>query len=130
MQAIKTIRKGDLDDQLKSQLKVGDRRKASRVSRQFDVRCKFKKTEANLFGINVGEGGLRVFSNIPLPRNTRINLTLNFGNGVGDIKTVGKVVWQRRFSPTKSFIYGVKFIEIEPRDQEKIFRLVMTEGKG
>ncbi|WP_176329898.1 PilZ domain-containing protein [Thioflexithrix psekupsensis] len=78
--------------------------------------------------LNIGLGGLRVYSDEPLHMGERLEIELFFADNTTLTCTV-KVVWIKPLNETEMAHYdvGLEFIDIEAHDLRKLARVLNSE---
>ena len=83
-----------------------------------------KKISISAITENVGEGGVCVIQSEPLERFSLCRIRLELDKNLPRIECNGKVVWNiPRREPAnrgKQFDTGIEFVDIEPKDRDKI----------
>ncbi|MFC1623727.1 PilZ domain-containing protein [Candidatus Omnitrophota bacterium] len=88
-------------------------------------------TEDQIVSSNISEGGVCFIVYERLPKETNLSIELQVPFDSMPIFVKGKVVWVKKVGEphTRTFEVGVKFIEIEPKDQKRFMTYINNEIK-
>ncbi|MEW6170062.1 MAG: PilZ domain-containing protein [Candidatus Omnitrophota bacterium] len=77
---------------------------------------------------NVGVGGVGVTLGKELPRFLEVQLELDFEDGVGSIKSMGRIVWSVKHTikldKKPKFDTGIEFTNLKAEDKKRIEKIV------
>lgn len=106
-----------------------ERRRFERIECLLNVKYNSKKDQINGYSFtkDVSEGGIGLPVSGKIPTETRLDITVMLNKvGQTDILVGAKVVWSRKnVEHWKSrYSAGLKFLDIEPADKEKLLKYV------
>ena len=102
-----------------------ERRQFVRLSSNFNISYKVISPpdgQGSSTGINISEGGISLPISHLLCPGIILELGITLGDGKDTIVTTGEVMWVKERDDSKyPYTIGIKFININPRDHDRIY---------
>ena len=91
-----------------------NKRKFPRLNVHHLIKYKMLEAEETVtFARNLSAGGLRFYSKEELPRESTIELSINFPDTEEPLKILARIVWVRKLTAPGGFEVGAQFLNLD-----------------